>query len=123
MSASEQTEPSPNAEAAQLEGQMDSELAKDRQEASGPIRSRLNPVFQHEQRAGTAVDDARATEVAARVTGEISSEADQERLKIEGLVKEVEKAAPGSDRAKDAEAAGAQSEKDADEAIRGVTRL
>ena len=67
--------------------------------------------------AGTAVDDARATEVAARVTGEISSEADQERLKIEGLVKEVEKAAPGSDRAKDAEAAGAQSEKDADEAI------
>ncbi len=96
---------------------MDSQLAKDRQKSAVPIRSHLNPVFQHEQRAGTAVDDADATEVAARVIGEIGSEADQERLKIEGLVADVEKAAPGSDKAKDAEIAAAQAEKDADEAI------
>ena len=117
MTGSEQTDPPPNAEATQLEDEMDSQLAKDRQKSSGPIRSHLNPVFQHEQRAGTAVDDADATEVAARVIGEIGSEADQERLKIEGLVADVEKAAPGSDKAKDAEIAAAQAEKDADEAI------
>jgi hypothetical protein len=117
MSGSEQTDPSPSAEAAQLEDQMDSELAREHEVSSGPIRSHLNPVFQHEQRAGTAVDGAQATEVAARVTGEISSEADQERLKIAGMVQDLEKAAPGSDRSKDAEAAESQAEKDADAAI------
>jgi hypothetical protein len=117
MSESEQTDPPPNADAMQLEEQMDSQLAKDRQESSGPVRSHLNPVFQHEQRAGTAVDESQATETAARVIGEISSEADQERLRIEGLVRGIDKAAPESDKAKDADAAAAQAEKDADEAI------
>jgi len=117
MSGTEQPDPPPNEEAAQLEHEMDSELAQLREKSSGSVRSRSNPVFQHEQRAGTARDDADATGVAARVTGEMAAEADQERLKIEGLVKAVETASPGSYRAKDAEAAGAQAEKDADEAI------
>ena len=51
------------------------------------------------------------------MSGEMAAEADQERLKIESQVKAVEKASPGSDKAKDAEAAGAQAEKDADESI------
>jgi hypothetical protein len=117
MSGSDQPEPPPNAEAAALEEQMDQQLAQDRAKASGPIRSHLNPVFQHEQRAGTAVDEAEASEVAARVTGEIGAEADQERLKIEKQVQAAESASPGSDKTKDAEAALAQAEKDADEAI------
>ena len=96
---------------------MEAELARQRQETSGPVVSRLNPVFQHEQRAGTARDEADATQVAARVTGELSAEADQERLALEQSVQAVEAAAPGSERAKDAEAAEAQAEKDADEAI------
>jgi hypothetical protein len=117
MSGSEQADLPPNAEAAQLEDQMSSELTTLRDETSGPVRSHRNPVFQHEQRAGTAVDAAHATETAARVNGEIGSEADQERLKIEGLVQSVEKAAPGSEKAKDAEAAEAQAEKEADDAV------
>ena len=96
---------------------MDAELAQQRQETSGPVRSHLNPVFRHEQRAGTARDEADATQVAARVTGELGAEADQERLAIEKSVQAVEAAAPGSDRAKDAEAVEVQAEKDADEAI------
>jgi hypothetical protein len=51
------------------------------------------------------------------VNGEIGAEADQERLNIEGLVKSLEEAAPGNDKAKDAEAAEAQAEKDADDAV------
>jgi hypothetical protein len=117
MSGSEQADLPPTEEAAQLEDQMSSELTTLRNETSGPVRSHLNPVFQHEQRAGTAADAAQATETAARVNGEIGSEADQERLKIEGLVQSVEKAAPGSDKAKDAEAAAAQAEKEADDAV------
>jgi hypothetical protein len=117
MSGSEQANLPPNAEAAQLEDQMSSELTTLREETSGPVRSHLNPVFQHEQRAGTAVDNAQATEAAARVIGEIGAEADQERLKIEGLVQSIEKTAPGSDKARDAEAAAAQAEKDADDAV------
>jgi hypothetical protein len=117
MSGTEQPDTPPNAEAAELEDQMDSELAQDREKTSGPIRSHLNPVFQHEERSGTARDEAEATAVAAQVTGEMAAEADQERLKIEGQVQAVEKASPGSQRAKDAEAAEAQAEKDADEAI------
>jgi hypothetical protein len=117
MSGTDQSEAPPNAEAAMLEDQMDSELARERAKTSGPIRSHLNPVFQHEQRSGTATSETEATEVAARVTGEIGAEADQERLKIEKLVAAAEKAAPGTDKTKDAEAAMAQAEKDADEAI------
>jgi hypothetical protein len=96
---------------------MDAELAEAREKTSGPVRSHLNPVFQHEQRAGTAVDEADATEVAAQVTGEMGAEADQERLKIEAVVQAAEKAAPGTDKTKEAEAAEVQAEKDADEAI------
>jgi hypothetical protein len=77
---------------------MDSELAQARERTSGPVRSRLNPVFQHEQRAGTAVDEVEATEVAARVAGEMGAEADQERLKVEGLVQAAEKASLGTDK-------------------------
>ena len=47
----------------------------------------------------------------------MAAEADQERLTIEGMVDDVEKSSLGSDQAKDAEAAQAQAEKDADEAI------
>jgi len=117
MSGTDQPETPPNAEAAMLENQMDSELARAQAKTAGPVRSHLNPVFQHEQRAGTARDDAEATEVAARVAGELGAEADQDRLKIEQLVQEAEKASPGTDKTKDAEAALAQAEKDADEAI------
>ncbi|MGA8723489.1 MAG: hypothetical protein WB565_00470 [Acidimicrobiales bacterium] len=117
MSATDQPDTPPNAEAARLEDEMDAELARDRAKNSGPIRSHLNPVFQHEQRAGTAKDEGDAVELAGRVTGEMGAEADKERREIEGLVHAVEQAAPGSERANDAEAAQAQAEKDADEAI------
>jgi hypothetical protein len=117
MSGTDQSESPPNAEAAMLENQMDSELARARASTSGPVRSHLNPVFQHEQRSGTATADAEATEVAARVAGELGAEADQDRLKIEQMVQKAEKASPGTDKTKDAEAALAQAEKDADEAI------
>jgi hypothetical protein len=118
MSAIEQPDTPPNAEAARLQDEMDAELARDRAKNSGPIRSHLNPVFQHEQREGTAKDEGDGVELAARVSGEIAAEADKERQEIEGQVQTVEKAAPGSDKAKDAEAAQAQAEKDADEATR-----
>src|SRR5271156_354112 len=105
MSGIDQPDPPPDADAADLEAEMDSEVETLRERTAGPIRSHLNPVYHHEQRAGTARDETEATESVARVTGEIGAEADQERLKIEGLVHAVEEAAPGSDRAKDAEAA------------------
>ena len=92
---------------------MDSELAS--LEKSSPKQSGFvpNPVFQQEQRAGTATDAGESTEVAARVAGDMVAEADQERLKIEQEVAAIEEVAPGSDRAKDAEAAKAQAERDA----------
>jgi hypothetical protein len=96
---------------------MDAELEQLREKSSRSTAFHHNPVFQHQQRAGTARDEAEATEMAARVAGEMAAEADQERLKIESLVQEVEKTSPGSDRAKDAQAAEAQAEKDGDEAI------
>ncbi len=96
---------------------MDAEVARARATSSGPVRSHLNPVYQHEQRAGTATAEAEAAEAAARVTGQLGAEADQERLKIEKLVAGAEQASPGTDKTKDAEAAMAQAEKDADEAI------
>ncbi len=117
MSGIDQPDPPATPQAVQLEGEMDSKLAQLRQETSGPVTSRLNPVFQHEQRAGTAADEADATETAARVSGEMAAEADQERVTIEGLVKRVTQAAPGSDKTRDAQAAAAQAEHDADEAV------
>jgi hypothetical protein len=96
---------------------MEGQLAREGAETAGPVRSRLNPVFQHEQRAQTVVDDTEATELAGRVTGEIASEADQDRLEVEKLVQEVEGSAPGTAKALDAEAAAAEAEKDADEAV------
>jgi hypothetical protein len=117
MSGTDQPEATPNADVVRLESQMDAELAQARARTSGPVRSHLNPVFQHEQRAGTATAEAEAAEVAARVAGEMGAEADQKRLKIEQLVDAAEKSSPGTDKVKDAEAAMAQAEKDADEAI------
>ncbi len=117
MSGPDQPDPIQSPEAAQLEGEMDSELAQLRQKTSGPAGSRLNPVFQHEQRAGTAADEAEATETAARVSGEMAAQADQERSAIEGLVQQVTQAAPGSAKARDTQAAAAEAEHDADEAI------
>ena len=51
------------------------------------------------------------------LTGEMAAEADQERLKIERLVAAAEQSSPGTEKTKDAEAALAQAERDADEAI------
>jgi hypothetical protein len=116
MSTAEQPESPAEAEAIQLEQQMDSELTE-LNHSTGPVRSRLNPVYQYEQRVGTARDEGEATEVAARVAGEMGAEADQERLKIEGVVQAVEQASPGSDRATQAAAAKARAEQDADDAI------
>jgi hypothetical protein len=96
---------------------MDAELSALRAKGPGsgdPVR---NPVFQHEQRVGSARDAADATAVAARVTGEMAAEADQERLRIDGQVAAIEHATPGSDQARDAEAALARAERDGDEAV------
>ena len=65
----------------------------------------------------SARDAADATAVAARVTGEMAAEADQERLRIDGQVAAIEHATPGSDQARDAEAALARAERDGDEAV------
>ena len=71
MTSVDQPDPALNAEAAELQSEMDSELAGLQEKTSGPVTSHLNPVFQHEQRAGTAADEGEATETAARVAGEI----------------------------------------------------
>jgi hypothetical protein len=117
MTTAEQPASPAEAEAAQLEAQMDSELHELRQHSTGPVRSHLNPVYQYEQRVGTAHDEGDATEVAARVTGELGAEADQERLKIEGMTQAVEQTSPGTDRATQAASAKARAEHDADDAI------
>jgi len=105
------------ATAASLESQMDTELDALRAKGPAPGSRVRNPVFQHEQAAGTAVQGAEATLTAARSTGEMATEADQERLRIEGEVTRIEQAEPGSPSATDAEAALAQAERDADQAV------
>jgi hypothetical protein len=107
----------PAVTAASLESEMNAEL--DALAARGPAPgSRVrNPVFQHEQAAGTVVQGAEATLTAARSTGEMAAEADQERLKIEAEAARIERAEPGSPAATDAEAVRAQAERDADQAV------
>jgi len=82
--------------------------------SGGPVR---NPVFQRQQRVGTAVDATEATDVAARAVGEMAAQADQERLAIEAQVAGIERSAPGTPQARDAEAAVSLAEHDADEAV------
>jgi hypothetical protein len=106
-----------DARAAAAEGEMDAELDALRAKGPAPGATVRNPVYQHEQRAGTAADAARATDTAAKVTGEIAGEADQERLAIEAEVARIEEVAPGGPQARDAEAVQVQAEHDADEAV------
>ena len=96
---------------------MEAELDALRAQGPAPGTAVRNPVYQHEQRAGTAINAAQATDTAARVTGELAGEADQERLAIEAEVARIEEVAPGGPQARDAEAAEAQAEHDADEAV------
>jgi len=103
--------------AASVESEMDAELDALRAEGPAPGSHVRNPVYQHEQAAGTSVDGAEATLTAAKVTGELAAEADQERLRIEREVARIEQARPGSPQALDAEAAQARAEHDADEAV------
>jgi hypothetical protein len=103
--------------AAAVESEMDAELGALRAKGPAPGSKVRNPVFQHEQRTGTAVDAAEGTLTAARVSGEMAAEADQDRLKIEAEVARIEQQAPGSSQALDAEAASARAERDADEAV------
>lgn len=100
-----------------LEAQMDQELAGLRAEAPGRPGHPRNPVFLHEQAAGSAVAADEATETAARVIGELAAEADHERVVLEGQVAALAHAAPGSAAAADAAAALARAEQDADGAI------
>ncbi len=109
--------PSNAVDAAGLEAEMDSELAGLRKESPGGHRRPRNPVYLHEQAAGSAAAADEATETAARVTGELATEADGERRRIEGQVASIERSAPTSPRAKDAEAARATAERDADGAV------
>jgi hypothetical protein len=104
-------------DAAGLEAEMDSELAGLREETPGGRRHPRNPVYLHEQAAGSAVAADEATETAARVTGELATEADGERRRIEGQVASIERSAPGSARAEDAEAARVAADRDADGAV------
>jgi hypothetical protein len=116
MSATEPVDATPDPAAA-VESEMAGELDAMRAKGPAPGGKVRNPVFQHEQRVGAAVDAAEGTLTAAEVTGEMAAEADQERLKIEAEVARIERAAPGSSQARDAEAAASQSERDADEAV------
>ena len=96
---------------------MDAELDALRAEGPAPGSHVRNPVFRHEQAAGTSVDGAEATLTAAKVSGELAAEADQERLRIEGEVARIDQERPGSLQARDADDAGAQAERDADQAV------
>ncbi len=100
-----------------IESEMDAEL--DALRAKGPAAGGRvrNPVFLHEQAAGTSVDGAEATLTAAKVSGELAAEADQDRLRIEKEAARIEEARPGSAQALDAEAAEARAECEADEAV------
>ena len=100
-----------------IESDMDAELDALRSKGPAPGSRVRNPVFQHEQAAGTSVDGAEATLTAAKVSGEMAAEADQERLRIEAELARIEQARPGSPQARDAEAAEAQAERDADQAV------
>ena len=116
MSETDPAEPTPDP-AATLESEMEAELDALRAKGPAPGTEVRNPVFRHEQRVGTATDATDATELAARVSGQLAAEADQERVKIEAEVTRIEQAEPGSTQAADAEAARALAERDADEAI------
>jgi hypothetical protein len=117
MTGSDQAAGSPDARVAGAETQMDAELDALRAKGPAPGAPVYNPVFQYEQRAGTAVDAGRATDMAARVTGEMAAEADQELLAIESEVARLEHVAPDLAQTQDAEAAAARAGHDADEAI------
>jgi len=114
-----ETEPAaaPADPAAPLEAEMDAELDALRSKGPAPGSRVRNPVYQHEQAAGTAVDGAEATLTAAKVSGELAAEADQERLRIEAEAARIDQARPGSPEAADADAAVAQADREADEAI------
>jgi hypothetical protein len=109
--------PAPDDPALSIESEMDAELGALRAKGPAPGSHVRNPVFQHEQAAGTAVDGTEATLTAARVSGELAAEADQERLRIEAETARIEQARPGTAPARDAEAAVAQAERDADQAV------
>jgi len=96
---------------------MDAELSALRAKTPGDARHPRNGVYLHEQEVGTAVAADEATETAARVTGELAAEADQERLLIERQVAALEGVAPGSAAASDAEEALARAEQVADESV------
>jgi len=117
MTESAQSAVSPNAAEAAVEAQMQAELDGLRAKGPAPGDRVRNPVFQHEQRAGSAVGAAEATDTAARVLGEIATEADQERLDFEQRATYIEQVAPGSPEAQDVAAAAAQADRDADAAI------
>ena len=116
MSATESAD-APGTTAAGLEAEMDSELGALRAEGPAPGSHVRNPVYQHEQAAGTATAGSEAAATAARVTGELAAEADQERLRIEREVAALEEERPGSAEAEDAERAEARAEQDADQAV------
>jgi len=96
---------------------MDGELSALASKTPGDASHPRNPVFLHEQAVGTAVAADEAAETAARVTGELAAEADQERLMIEREVASLEGVAPASATVKDAEDARARADQDADEAV------
>lgn len=113
----EETHLSGGGDAAGLEAEMDSELAGLRKETPGGRRHPRNPVYLHEQAAGSAVAADEATETAARVTGELAVEADGERRRIEVQVASIERSVSATARVTDAEAARAAAERDADEGV------
>jgi hypothetical protein len=105
------------ADAAHLEAEMDAELSALEAKTPGDARHPRNQVFLREQEEGGAMDADEATETAARVTGELAAEADQERLMIERQVAALEGVAPGSAAATDAEDALTRAERAADGAV------
>jgi hypothetical protein len=103
--------------ALRIESEMDDELSALRANGSPPGRHVPNPVFRHEQAEGTSIDGAEATLTAAKVSGELAAEADQERLRIEAEAARIDRARPGSPEAADADAAVSEAGRDADQAI------
>ena len=117
MSGTDPSDTPTDGDAAHLESEMDAELSALRAETPGDPAHPRNPVFLHEQAVGSAAAADEAAETAARVSGELAGEADQERLVIERQVADLERSAPGADGTKDAEAALARAEQDADGAV------
>jgi len=117
------TDPSPSSDPAAppteaaLEAEMDAELPSLRAQQPGRPGHPRNPVFLHEQAAGSAVAADEATGTAARVTGELAAQADQERLELERQVEALDRLRPGSSAAADADGALARAEHDADDAV------